>query len=163
NVRHDHVIANRHIVSDVRVSENMVLIAHLRHFALGGGAVYGHTFAESVFVANFCPGNSPLPFQVLGLQTDAGERKDLVPLSQPGVSIDDDMGMKLAPRAEDDMFADDAVWTDLTILAHLGFRMNNGGWMNCSHNSNHLGHHEGHLRLADDFALDFADTLGPTD
>ena len=49
-----------------------------RDLAVAGGAVDGDGFAEGVVVADLGAGDAALPFQVLRLQTDAGEGKDFV-------------------------------------------------------------------------------------
>ena len=52
------------------------------HFAVAGRAVDGDVFAEGVVVADLRARDAALPFQILRLESDAGEGKDFILLAQ---------------------------------------------------------------------------------
>ena len=56
--------------------------------------------------------DAALPFQVLRLQPDAGERKNFIFLAQLRVAVNDHVRMQFAFVAQHDVFADDAIRTD---------------------------------------------------
>ena len=130
DVGHDDVVAQRAIVRDVAVGEDVIVRADARDFAVAGRAVNGDVFAEGVAVADFGARDAALPFQILRLQPDAGERKNFVVLSEFRVAVNDDVRMQFATVAERHVFADDAVRPDLATGTDLRFGMNDGSRMN---------------------------------
>ena len=52
----------------------------------------------------------------------AGERENFIPPPQPGVAVNDHVGMQFAFVAQRDVFADDAIRTDLATGADLRLR-----------------------------------------
>src|SRR4051812_18813415 len=93
HIRHNNVVAESHVVSDVRIGEDVVVVADGSSVALVSGAVDGYIFAKSIVVADSSTGYAPLPFEILRIQADAGKRENLVVVAERCVSIDDDMGM----------------------------------------------------------------------
>jgi hypothetical protein len=87
-------------------------------------------FAENIVIADADMGGPALPLQILRLQPDGGERENLIPLAQGGVSVHDRVGMQPAVFAERDVFADDAIRPDDAARRDLGLRMNDGSGMN---------------------------------
>ena len=87
-------------------------------FAVAGGAVDGDVFAEGVAVADFRVGHAALPFQVLRLEADAGEREDFIRLAERRVAVNDDVRMQFAVVAEGDVFANDAIRPDFAAGAN---------------------------------------------
>ena len=98
DVGHDDVVAQRAIVRDVAVGQDVIVRADARDLAVAGGAVDGDVFAKGVVVADFRARDAALPFQVLRLQPDAGERKNFIFLAQRRVAVNDDVRMQSASR-----------------------------------------------------------------
>ena len=119
DVGHDDVAAQRAIVRDVAIGQDVIVRADARDLAVAGRAVNGDVFAEGVAVADFGARDAALPFQVLRLQPDARERKNFILLSEFRVAVNDDVRMKFAPVAERHVFADDAVGADLASLTPI--------------------------------------------
>ena len=67
-----------------------------------------------------------LPFQVLRLQSDAGEGKNLVAFAQHGVAVNHDVRMQPAIVPQHHVFADDTVRPDDAAGADLGFGVDHG-------------------------------------
>jgi hypothetical protein len=78
-------------MGDVGVSQDMVMRTNHCGFAFARGAVDRHTLAEGVAVTDLSARGPPFPFQILGLQADAGEGENLVVFAQAGVAIDNDV------------------------------------------------------------------------
>ncbi len=133
DVGHDDAIAERAIVRHVAVGQDGVVRADEGGLAVAGGAVDGDVFAERVVVADFRAGDAALPFQVLGLESEAGERKNLIVLSEFGVAINDHVRMQPAMVSQRDVCADDAIRPDFAIGADLRLGMNEGRRMECIH------------------------------
>ena len=129
-VRHDDVAADDAIVRDVTVGQNVIMRTDARRVAVTGGAVNGDVFAQRVMVADFGAGDAALPFQILRLQSDAGERKNFISFPQPGVPVNDHVRMQPAIVAERDVLADDAIRPDFTTGTDLRLGVNDGGGMN---------------------------------
>jgi hypothetical protein len=127
---HYYVISDNAIVSNMTVAQNVIVRSKPRHFPVASGAVDTDVFANRVIVANFRPGNTTHPFQVLGFKADADVRKKFVFLSNFGVAINDNMRMELALSSKRNVLADDAKRADFAARANLGFWMNNCGTMN---------------------------------
>jgi hypothetical protein len=121
HVRNDDVIAESIVMRNVAVSQNVVVGTDLRDFAIACRAIDGNAFAKCIFIADFSSGQATLPFQVLRLQPDAREWKELVAASDSGISVDDDVWMQVATRAQNNMLADYTVVPYLAIGANLGF------------------------------------------
>jgi hypothetical protein len=115
-----------HVVRDVAVGQDGVVRTDARDFAVAGRAVDGDVFAERVAVADFRARDAALPFQVLRLQPDAGERENFIPLPQLRVAVNDDVRMQFAAVAERDVFADDAIRPDFAAGADFRLGMNDG-------------------------------------
>ena len=130
DVGHDDVVAQHAIVRDVAVGQDVVVRTDARDFAVAGGAVDGDVFAEGVVVADFRARDAALPFQVLRLQPDAGERKNFILPAERRVAVNDDVRMQFAAVAERDVFADDAIRADFAAGADLRLGMNDGGRVN---------------------------------
>src|SRR6266576_1651048 len=94
------------------------------------GAVDSGVFAECVAVADFRARQAALPFQVLGFQSNAGERKNLVLIAQARVSVNDHVRMQPATRAQLDVLADDTIRTNLAIRTDAGLGMDDGRGVN---------------------------------
>ena len=71
----------------------MIIRADAGGIAITGGAVNGDVLPKRIVIADFGVSDAALPFQVLGLQPDAGERKNFISLAQFGVPVNDDVGM----------------------------------------------------------------------
>ena len=81
DVGHDDVVAERDVVRDVAVGQDVIVRADGRDFAVAGGAVDGDVFAKGVVVADLRARDAALPFQVLRFQADAGERENFILLA----------------------------------------------------------------------------------
>ncbi len=115
HVGHDDVVAQRDVVRDVAVGQDVIVRADARDFAVAGGAVDGDVFAKGVVVADFGAGDAAFPLQVLRLQSDAGERENFISFPELRVAVNDDVRMKFAAVAQHDVLADNAIWPDLAI------------------------------------------------
>ena len=105
DIGHDHMTAERDIVREMAVGENVIVRAHQGYLAITGGAVDRDVFAEGVGIANFRASNAALPFQILRLETEAGKWKYFILHAELRVTVNDHMRMKLAAVAEHDVFA----------------------------------------------------------
>jgi hypothetical protein len=85
------MVAERAIVRDVAVGEDVIGRPDARDFAVAGRAVDGDVFAEGVAVTDFRTRKSTLPFQILRLQSDAGEWKNFIFLAEFCVAVNDDV------------------------------------------------------------------------
>ena len=133
DVGHDDLIAQGDVVRDVAIGEDIIARTHSCDLTVARGAVDRYIFAEGVVVADFRAGRSPLPFQVLCFQPKTGEGKYLVPPPEGGVSVNDHVGMQPATGTQRDMFADDAIRSDLTVIADSRLGMNDRGRMDQGH------------------------------
>src|SRR6266536_1884230 len=161
DVGHDHVIAQGDIVRDVGIGQDVIGRTHSRHLALARGAMDRYMFAERVVVANFGVSRSSLPFQVLCFQPETGERKYFVPPAEGRVSFHDDMRVQPATRTQYDTLADNAIRSNLAVIADYRLGMNDGGRMDHIHLS--IRQDEGDFGLTDHLAVDGTDTLGFAD
>ena len=93
----------------------------------------GRVFANRIAVADGHASGAALPFQVLRLQAEAGERIDLVFASQRRVTVDDHMRVEPAAFAEHDVPTDHAVRSDGAALADLRTRLDDGRGMDRTH------------------------------
>jgi len=75
------------------VLRNVIMRTDARRVAVTGGAVNRDVFAKRIMVADFGAGDAALPFQILSLQPDAGERENFISFSQPGVPVNDHVRM----------------------------------------------------------------------
>jgi hypothetical protein len=87
-------------------------------------------FPERVVVPDFRARHSAFPLQVLRLQPEAREWKNFVSLPQLGVPVNDHVRMQPAPRAQYDVFANDAIRPDFAIRSDLRLGMDNGRRVN---------------------------------
>jgi hypothetical protein len=110
-------------VSNVAVSQNVVVRADLRDFAVACRAIDRDAFAKGVVIADFGSRHATFPFQVLSLEANAGEWKEFVAATDSSVSIDDNMWMQSAACAQNYVLADNAIGPDLAIWANFGFGM----------------------------------------
>ena len=108
----------------------MVVRTHASDAAITGGAVDGHVLAEDVVISDLHASDAPLPFQVLGFQSQACKGKHLVVGAEGGMAVDDDVRMQLAAVAEADVLTDDAVGPDFAIGTQLRARMDDRRGMN---------------------------------
>ena len=106
---------------DMAISKNGIMRADARDFTLARRAVNRDIFAKSVSIADFRARDAALPFQVLRLQPDACERKNFIFRSKRRVTVNDNVRMQSAFPAERDVFADDTIWPDFTIVSDFGF------------------------------------------
>jgi len=113
------VVAKLAVVRDVDIAKQVVVRPDARNPAFVGRAVNGHSFADCVVIANLDTRDATLPFQVLRPQSDAGERKDIISLSQPRVTVNDHVGMQFAPLAQYHVLSNDAIRPDLAVRAEL--------------------------------------------
>lgn len=74
--------------------------------ALSGSAMHRDVFADRVVASDFDPGFLALEFEVLRDGPDRGERENPALFSNLGPAVDDDMGLDLRPRVQDDVFTD---------------------------------------------------------
>src|SRR5712692_2699102 len=132
-VRHDDVIAQRDVVRHMAVSQHQVVRTDARSLAVASGAMNGHAFPKSVVVADLRAGAAALPFQVLGLEPDAGKRKDLILNTETGASVDDHVGMQMAAGSENNLGADHTVRPNQTARADFRFGMDDGGGVDSGH------------------------------
>src|SRR5262249_56528883 len=86
-------------------------------------------FPKGIKITNLRSGDSTLAFQVLSLEADAGEGKNLVAHPEAGVAVDNNVGMQATTRPQDDSLANDAVRANLALWANLCARMNDSGGM----------------------------------
>ena len=119
------MVAQPHVMRDMRVGENVIVRPHRRHLPVARRAVNGHVFAERVVIAYLRPRQATLPFQVLGLESDAGERKDVIAFPQPRVAINHHVRVKAAGRPQLHVLSDDAIRPYLAAGANLRVRMDN--------------------------------------
>ena len=129
DIGHDDAMAERAIMRDVAIGENMIVRAYARDFAVTGRAVNRDIFAKRVPVADFRARDAAFPFQILRLQSNARERKNFISFSQLRVAINNDMRMKFTLLAQRDVFADHAVRPDLAAGAEFRLGMDDCGRM----------------------------------
>src|SRR5439155_18933632 len=125
-VRHYYFVGQPDIVSDVRVGQDVIIVANDCRVAIAGGAVDCYIFAESVVVSDASVGGAATPFEVLRVQAEACKRENFIAAPQGGVAIDDDVRMERAVFAERDVLADHAIGSDPTARSDFRIRMNNG-------------------------------------
>src|SRR6185503_6580796 len=131
--RHDHMITYRHVVRDVRVSQDMILGTNDRLFAVIRRAMDRHIFPKGILVADAGSSQSAFPFQILGLQTKTGERENFILPPQRGVAINHHMRMQGTLRTQHHVLPDDAIRADPAVGANLRLGMNDGGGMYLGH------------------------------
>src|SRR5436190_1199482 len=112
------------------VGEEVVIGSHVGGITVFGGAMNRNVFAKGVMVANFGPGDTALPFQILSLETDAGERIDLVAFSQLCMAVDDNVGMKPATGAQLHVLTDHTIGTNFATVTDTSFGMDDRSGMN---------------------------------
>src|SRR5260370_3230589 len=89
HIGNNDVVPQPIVMGDVAVSQNVVVGADLRHLAVACGAVNRNAFAKCVVIADFGSCQAALPFQVLSLQSDAGELKKFVAAADSIVPLSD--------------------------------------------------------------------------
>ena len=127
---HDEVVADDAVVRDVRVGENVVIVAERRPFAFLRAAVNGYVFAEDVAVADFRADAAAVMLQVLRLPADNGKGENFVVFTHDGVAFDTGVVVNNRSRAERDFAADVGVGSDFDIFSELRARLNNSSGMN---------------------------------
>lgn len=115
--------------------------------------------AERVVVTNSGFGYTAFPFEVLCFQANGCEGEDFVLVSELGVSVDDDVGMKVATFAKDDLFTDHAVGADMAVFADTGSGVHDGSLMDLTHYGCLLIHQDkSDISFADNVSIDEAFT-----
>src|SRR5205807_1296780 len=71
DIRHYYVVGQPDIMSDMRVGQDVIIVANDCRVAIAGGAVDCHIFAESVVVSDASVGGAATPFEVLRVQAEA--------------------------------------------------------------------------------------------
>src|SRR3954466_2084349 len=98
------------VVRDVRVGHEHVVITDLGDAAAArGAAVNRDELAEHIAVTDDQPGGLAVKFQILRNQSNRGERKDLVAVTDVGGPLDDRGGADAAVATESDMLTDDGM------------------------------------------------------
>src|SRR5207249_815483 len=96
DIGNDDVVAQFHIMSQVTISENVIVRPDDGGFTIARSAMNGDILAKSIFVPNFGSSQSSFPFQVLSFQADAGEGKNFVAIAKLGMTVHNHMGVELA-------------------------------------------------------------------
>src|SRR5258708_37669619 len=113
------MVAQLHIVGDVRIGKDMIIGSDGRDLAIAGCAVDRDIFTEGVVIADLGAGNAPFPFQVLGLETNAGEREELIASANRGVAVNNNMRIQPAAGANHSVAAHNTIGANLTPGADL--------------------------------------------
>jgi hypothetical protein len=87
-VAEDDVIANYAIVRDVRVRQEIAVRSDSRVQPVSGRGMHGGVFPEDIPFPDFEVTLPAIKFQVLRLQSNARERKKLIPRTDRGQPID---------------------------------------------------------------------------
>ena len=83
-----------------------------------------HVFAKRVVAADLRAREAALPFQILRLQSDAGEGENLIVGAQRGMAVEDDVGMELAIIAQRHVLADHTIRPNDAARANPRLRVN---------------------------------------
>jgi hypothetical protein len=124
------MVSHLTVVGDVGVGEKKIVGTHAGRGIGVGPAVDGGVFPEDIAITHDEGGRFAGIFQVLGLDANGGEGKELVVIADLGLSVNDNMGVKLAAVAETDPVFDHAVRADFRFGAQGGPGGNDGGRMN---------------------------------
>ena len=108
-VGEDAVVAYDAVVSDVRVSEKVVVAADCGWRVGRCRAVDGAALAEGIAITYFEKCWLGFVFQILGALADGGEREERVVVANAGRAFDDDVRLKLAAVAEGDVVSNHAI------------------------------------------------------
>lgn len=125
------VITDQAIVGDVDIGHDPVVIAEPGDAATTHcAAVDGAEFTYRIVITDFKHRlGFTVEFLVLRVSTDGAVMMDMVAASDPGRTVDDDMGTDPAFVTDLDVGADDAVGTDFDTLPDTGSGMEDGGGM----------------------------------
>ena len=138
-VRKNDVIAELAVVRDVGVAEKQIVRADPGGQFFMRSAMYRAVFAENVMIADFQRSRFPDVFQILGLTSDHRVGKKLVVLSKRSRAFQHHMAVQNAVIAERDFCSDDAIRADSDVFSQLGFRRNDGSWVNHLRNFKLIG------------------------
>ncbi len=126
----DDVVADDHVVADMRVRRQKIMRADDGVFRQLVGAMHRHVFAKNIVVANAQAGRLALVFHILRRVADDAARVKLVAPANLGhahqinVRPDDAVGAQLHARL------DHGVRADADVRAQLRRRMDDCTWMN---------------------------------
>src|SRR5262249_36530018 len=114
------------VVSQVAIGQDMIVGTKARGFTVTRGTVNGDVLAKGVKVANFSPSYASFPFEVLRLETNAGEWEDFVPDAQAGFAIQDHMRVQSATGAQHHARTNHTVRPNFALRADLRAGMDDG-------------------------------------
>lgn len=126
----NNVIAELAVVRDVGVAEKQIVRADPGGQLFMRTAMHRAVFTENVVIADFQRGRLPDVFQILGLPADKRVGEKLVVPSKLRRPLEHHMTVQHAFIAERDVSSDDAIRADAYVFSQLGFRRNDGCWVN---------------------------------
>src|SRR5262245_46332911 len=92
--------AKLNVVIQVAIGQDMIVGTKPRGFTVPRGTVNGEVVPRGVNVANISPSYASFPFELLRLESNAGEWEDFVPDAQAGFDIQDHMRVQSATGAQ---------------------------------------------------------------
>ena len=114
------MITNHAVMGNMGPNHQMAVIADFGQptttFSAG---IDGDIFTNIDVITNLAANILTGKFQVLRYGSNRSEGKDLDILSDPGVALDDDMGMDLATFTNDNIGTDNAIRTDFNVIGKL--------------------------------------------
>ena len=128
-IGHDDAAAQAGIVADVRAGHEEIVRGNDGGFLGFGGAMDGDAFAKDVALADEEAGRAAFIFDILGGVADDAAGVEKVVGADGGVAGEIGVGADAAARAEGNMGVDDGIGEDLDGGIELGFRTNDGRWM----------------------------------
>ena len=117
------------VVAEMAVGHQQIAAAQARLLMACGGAVDGDALTDGVVIAEHHLGWIAGVFQILGLQADAGARKDAIAAAHPHPTIQHHMGADAAIGAELNLRADHRIGPHTDPIGQLGPGINDGGGM----------------------------------
>jgi hypothetical protein len=130
-VGQDDIISNLAVMSDVNVRHQKIVIADSGVSAATlRTSMNVDVFTKDIVITDREKRFFTLEFQVLWLQTDRSERKEVVVLTNYGRPLNDDVRIEAAPVSDFDAITYAAIRTDRNIGADFCLRTHNGSWVN---------------------------------
>ena len=117
------------VVTEMAVSHQQITVAQACLLMACGGAVDGDALTDGVVIAEHHLGGIAGVFQILGLQADAGARKDAIAAAHPHPTIEHHMGTDTAIGAELNLRANHRVGPHADPIGQLGLGIDHGGGM----------------------------------
>jgi hypothetical protein len=128
----DDIVADPAVVADVTKRHEKVSVSDSRCRAFCAAAMDGDSFANDIVVSDFNEAHTGLEFEILRLSADHHGFRDAVAAAEPRMPFDHGVRGDVGAVADDYVFLDDGVGSDLDFAPERGALMNERRGMDAS-------------------------------